>query len=176
MFSCGKYCKSQGSGAPERSQNDTKFHLKINQNNYQSFNIFFHGFGRHVGSIFQLKSLPESNRKSMPFLFEKSTEINAKMTPFGSQGGLQRTSFSLIGPFLGTPCRPKGPHSAQGEALGGQMEAKELQNGAKMVARSVSRAIMKQMQISSKSSAGVVFLRIRGAWNRSKIVLKTMLS
>ena len=34
--------------------------------------------------------------------------------------------------FLGTPCRPKGPHSAQGEALGGQMEARELQNGAKM--------------------------------------------
>ena len=33
-FSYRKYCKSQGSGAPERSQNDTKFHLKINQKNY----------------------------------------------------------------------------------------------------------------------------------------------
>ena len=48
--------------------------------------------------------------------------------------------------------------------------------GSKIGPRSVSRAIMKQMQRSSKSSAGAVFLRIRGAWNRSKIVLKTMLS
>ena len=36
-FSCGNYCKSQGSGAPERSQNDTKFHLKIYQ---QKLSIF----------------------------------------------------------------------------------------------------------------------------------------
>jgi hypothetical protein len=50
------------------------------------------------------------------------------------------------------------------------------QNGAKIGPESVPRAIMKQMQISSNSSAGAVFLRIGGAWNRSKIALKTMLS
>ena len=51
-----------------------------------------------------------------------------------------------------------------------------IQNGAKIGPESVPRAIMKQMQISSNSSAGAVFLRIGGAWNRSKIALKTMLS
>ena len=51
-----------------------------------------------------------------------------------------------------------------------------FQNGAKIGPESVPRAIMKQMQISSNSSAGAVFLRIGGAWNRSKIALKTMLS
>ena len=51
-----------------------------------------------------------------------------------------------------------------------------VQNRTKIGPRSVSRAIMKQMQRSSKSSAGAVFLRIRGPWNRSKIALKTMLS
>ena len=60
---------------------------------------------------------------------EKITKNGSKI---GAQGGVQRTSFSLIEPFLGTPCRPKGPHSAQREALGDQMEAKALQNGAKM--------------------------------------------
>ena len=50
------------------------------------------------------------------------------------------------------------------------------QNGAKIGPDSVPRAIMKQMQISSNSSAGAVFLRIGGAWNRSKIALNTMLS
>ena len=51
-----------------------------------------------------------------------------------------------------------------------------IQNGAKIGSESVPRAIMKQMQIYSKSLPGVMFLRIRGAWNRSRIALKTMLS
>ena len=44
-----------------------------------------------------------------------------------------------------------------------------IQNRAKIDPRSVSRAIMKQMQISSKSSAGAVFLEFRGLEHRSKI-------
>ena len=43
-----------------------------------------------------------------------------------------------------------------------------VQNRAKIGPRSVSRAIMKQMQRSSKSSAGAVFLRIRRFEKRSK--------
>ena len=43
-----------------------------------------------------------------------------------------------------------------------------IQDRTKIGPRSVSRAIMKQMQRSSKSSAGAVFLRIRGLEHRSK--------
>ena len=43
-----------------------------------------------------------------------------------------------------------------------------VQNRTKIGPRSISRAIMKQMQRSSKSSAGAVFLRIRGLEHRSK--------
>ena len=75
------------------------------------------------------KSDPKNVHKNQKKFHRK---IDQKWLQNWSPGGVQRTSFSLIGPFLGTPCRPKGPHSAQGEALGGQMEAKELQNGAKM--------------------------------------------
>ena len=55
-----------------------------------------------------------------------------------------------------------------------------VQNRATIGLRSVSRAIMKQMQISSKSSAGAVFLRIRSIEkaikNQQKLVLKSILS
>ena len=44
-----------------------------------------------------------------------------------------------------------------------------VQNRTKIGPRSVSRAIMKQMQRSSKSSAGAVFSKIRGLEHRSKI-------
>ena len=44
----------------------------------------------------------------------------------------------------------------------------EAQSRTTIGPRSVSRAIMKQMQRSSKSSAGAVFLRIRGLEHRSK--------
>ena len=44
-----------------------------------------------------------------------------------------------------------------------------IQNGTKIGPRSISVAIMKQMQRSSKTLAGAVFLRIRGVEHRSKI-------
>ena len=46
------------------------------------------------------------------------------------------------------------------------------QNRAKIGSRSVSRAIMKQMQRSSKSSAGALFLRIWRIEKRSQIIKK----
>ena len=55
-----------------------------------------------------------------------------------------------------------------GSILGSKMEPK-------IGPRSVSRAIMKQMQKSSKTLAGAVFLRMRVVENQSKIVLKTTL-
>ena len=50
-FSHRKYCKSQGSGAPERSQNDTKFHLKSINKNYQFFNRFLMVSGAILASF-----------------------------------------------------------------------------------------------------------------------------
>ena len=48
-----------------------------------------------------------------------------------------------------------------------------VQNRTKIGPRSVSRAIMKQMQRSSKSSAGAVFLSMRRIEKRSKINKKS---
>ena len=48
-----------------------------------------------------------------------------------------------------------------------------IQNRAKIGPRSLSRAIMKHMQISSNSSAGAVFLRMRRIEKRSKINKKS---
>ena len=51
-----------------------------------------------------------------------------------------------------------------------------IQNRTKIGPRSVSRAIMKQRQRSSKSSAGAVFLSIRRFEKRSKIYEKIVLT
>ena len=48
-----------------------------------------------------------------------------------------------------------------------------IQNRTKIDPRSVSRAIIKHMQISSNSSAGAVFLRMRRIQKRSKINKKS---
>ena len=48
------------------------------------------------------------------FLMETSCEHDANLTLTWEPRGVQRTNFSLPGSFLGTPWRPREPHSAQG--------------------------------------------------------------
>ena len=141
--------------------------------------------------------------QNRPKIDPKSTQIGQKSSldgsrrPFGLQGGSgsrldpeTRIRWTPWAPQVGSQNWPKIvkksiPNSTCfsitflidfGTLLGPIWSDFGSQNGAKIGPESVPRAIMKQMQRSSKSSAGAVFLRIRGPWNRSKIALKTMLS
>ena len=149
-----------------------------------------------------IKNRPKSTQ-NLSKINQKSTKIDQKSSldgawgPFGPQGGSgsRLDPETLIrwtpwAPQVGSQNCPKIvkksiPNSTCfsitflidfGTLLGPIWSVFGSQNGAKIGPESVPRAIMKQMQISSNSSAGAVFLRIGGAWNRSKIALKTMLS
>ena len=81
---------------------------------------------------FEPKILTKIQSKINAFFIKKNIENLCKNELIlGGQGGSNEPAFRSLD-LLGDTLPPKGPHSAQGEALGGQMEAKELQNEAKM--------------------------------------------
>ena len=154
-------------------------------------------------SISNQTKIDQHRPQNRPKIDQKSIKIDQKSSldgawgPFGPQGGSgsRLDPETLIrwtpwAPQVGSQNCPKIiqksiPNSTSfsitflidfGTLLGPIWSVFGFQNGAKIGPESVPRAIMKQMQISSKSWAGAVFLRIGGAWNRSKIALKTMLS
>ena len=110
------------------------------------------------GSKMEPKWLQKSMKKSMQFLTQKIAVFGAQMVPKWSQNGAQNPGISWT--FRATlPRRPQG----------GQMEAKELQNGAKMEPKwspkgakwrengASSKPKMDQTPIKNYIFSGVVF-------------------
>ena len=112
-----KYCQNWPQMVQKLFQNPTEFLIEFWIDFWSILVPFWLSKLVQNGSKSDSKNVHKNRQK----FYRK---IDQKWLRNWSPGGVQRTSVSLIGPFLGTPCRPKGPHSAQGEALGGQMASR----------------------------------------------------
>ena len=114
-FSRGRYCKSQGSGAPERSQNYTNFHLKINQQKltfvlmdlYWFLEAFWHHFPLKIVTIIQSKTNAFSIRKIKENWCQTDLIWEAR-------GGSNEPAFRSLNLCWGQPGAQGDPRAPQG--------------------------------------------------------------